>query len=372
MPLAARRIEVHAAGVQGAFYGTLGAMDKAQILNPPSVLAQALEPASRPPRVFDTCKVGIVLRTVLGLEAIAGSFTLFGAEDFWGWFFTLSGITVGMVPAALLWLLTVCALKNRLEHASRVKQLFFLLTMGGLCGFYAGVIAGVLQGLRPVHVLACVLLGMQAALAMMVYLIWRAAAAQPAATAAQLVELQARIRPHFLFNTLNSAIALIRSEPRKAERVLEDLSELFRAALAERNSTTTLGQEIELARHYLAIEQVRFGQRLRVHWQIEPGLQAVPLPLLVLQPLVENAVKHGVEPSSAGADITVLVQKRGQKAHIRVSNTLAQTSGKKGHGMALRNVRDRLLLLHDVECEFRAGIKNGQYQVRIDLPLHGV
>ena len=348
----------------------LRVMDKSQILNPPSVSAQTLEPAARPPRVFDTCKVGIVLRTVLGLEAVAGSFTLFGAEDFWGWFFTLSGITVGMVPAALLWLLTVCALKNRLEHASRIKQLFFLLTMGGLCGFYAGVIAGVLQGLRPVHVLACVLLGMQAALAMMVYLIWRAAAAQPAATAAQLVELQARIRPHFLFNTLNSAIALIRSEPRKAERVLEDLSELFRAALAERNTTTTLGQEISLAQHYLAIEQVRFGQRLRVHWQLDPSLQAVPLPLLVLQPLVENAVKHGVEPSHTGADITVMTQKRGQKVHIRVSNTLPAAAGEKGHGIALRNVRDRLLLLHDVECDFRAGVKGGQYQVRIELPLN--
>ncbi len=346
-------------------------MEKSQILNPPSILAQTLEPVARPQRVFDTCRVGIVLRAVLGLEAVAGSFTLFGAQDFWAWFFALSSITVGMVPAALLWLLTVCALKNRLEHASRIRQLLFLLTMGGLCGFYAGVISGVLQGLQAVNLLACALLGMQAALAMMVYLIWRAAAHQPAATAAQLVELQARIRPHFLFNTLNSAIALIRHEPRKAERVLEDLSELFRAALAERNTTTTLGQEIALAQHYLAIEQVRFGPRLRVHWQLDPALQTVPLPLLILQPLVENAVKHGVEPSSGGADITVLTQKRGQKAHIRVSNTLSSNAGEKGHGMALRNVRDRLLLLHDVECEFRAGIKAGQYQVRIDVPLHG-
>lgn len=347
-------------------------MDKAQILNPPSVLVQALEPAARPQRVFDTCKVGIVLRAVLGLEAIAGSLTLFGATDFWSWFLELSSITVGVVPAALLWLLTVCALKNRLEHASRLRQLLFLLSIGGLCGFYAAVIWGVLQdGLQAPKLLASVLLGMQAALAMMVYLVWRAAAQQPAATAAQLVELQARIRPHFLFNTLNSAIALIRGEPRKAERVLEDLSELFRAALAARDATATLGQEIALAQHYLAIEQVRFGERLRVHWQLDPSLEQVPLPLLILQPLVENAVKHGVEPSHSGADITVLTQKRGQKVHIRVSNTLSAAAGEKGHGMALRNVRDRLLLLHDVECDFRAGIKSGQYQVHIEVPLNG-
>jgi two-component system sensor histidine kinase AlgZ len=94
------------------------------------------------------------------------------------------------------------------------------------------------------------------------------------------------------------------------------------------------------------------------------------MPLLILQPLVENAVKHGVEPSREGADIAVLTQKRGQKVHIRVSNTLAAEAGKKGHGIALRNVRDRLLLLHDVECDFRAGVKGGQYQVRIEVPLH--
>ena len=117
-------------------------------------------------------------------------------------------------------------------------------------------------------------------------------------------------------------------------------------------------------------EKLIIGQRLRVHWQLDPSLQAVPLPLLVLQPLVENAVKHGVEPSHTGADITVMTQKRGQKVHIRVRNTLPAAAGEKGHGIALRNVRDRLLLLHDVECDFRAGVKGGQYQVRIELPLN--
>ena len=344
-------------------------MDKAQILNPPSLLAQSLGPELRPPRVFDTCRVGIVLRTVLALEVLAGSIALFTSDGLWNWLTQISTITLGAMPAVLIWLLTVCAMKNRLERASRFQQVLFLQAMGALCGFYAGTILALLSELHPQHILACVLLGMQMAAMMMVYLVWRAAAAQPAATTAQLVELQARIRPHFLFNTLNSAIALIRGEPRKAERVLEDLSELFRAALAPRDALVTLGQEIALAQNYLAIEQVRFGERLRVHWQIDPALAATPMPALILQPLVENAVKHGVEPSREGADIAVLTQKRGQMAHIRVSNTMPEAAGEKGHGIALRNVRDRLLLLHDLECDFRAGVKNGQYQVRIEVPL---
>jgi two-component system sensor histidine kinase AlgZ len=105
---------------------------------------------------------------------------------------------------------------------------------------------------------------------MLAGLFWRAKARTPAATAARLAELQSRIRPHFLFNTLNSAIALVRAEPAKAEAVLEDLSELFRHALADPAESVTLGQEIALAQRYLAIEQMRFGERLQVQWSLDP------------------------------------------------------------------------------------------------------
>ncbi len=340
-----------------------------EILSPSILAPVALAPAHKPPRVFDTCKVGIVLRTVLGLEIVIATVALFVTQGFGLWLTQTALITVGALPAALAWLLVICAVKNKLEHSSRAWQFFFASVLGYCCGLYAGAVLMFLRDFSPQHIWASGLVGMQASLAMMVYLIWRAAAQQPAATAAQLSELQARIRPHFLFNTLNSAIALIRSEPRRAERVLEDLSELFRGALAERTATVTLEEEIELAKHYLAIEQVRFEGRLRVIWDIDPAVNKTQVPALILQPLVENAVKHGVEPSSSGADILVMTQRRGDMAHIRVCNTVTESQGAKGHGIALKNVRDRLVLLHDVQCEFRAGIKNGQYQVRIDIPL---
>jgi two-component system sensor histidine kinase AlgZ len=180
--------------------------------------------------------------------------------------------------------------------------------------------------------------------------------------------LQSRIRPHFLFNTLNSAIALVRAEPAKAEALLEDLSDLFRHALVEQGEATTLAEEIQLAGRYLAIEQVRFGERLQVQWVLDPAAGAARVPPLLLQPLVENAVKHGVEPNARGGKLRITTERRGARAIVRIANTVAEESAG-GHGMALDNVRARLALLHDVQSEFSAGIKDGLYQVRIALPL---
>jgi two-component system, LytTR family, sensor histidine kinase AlgZ len=199
-------------------------------------------------------------------------------------------------------------------------------------------------------------------------LIWRAQQRTPASAAARLSELQSRIRPHFLFNTLNSAIALVRAEPAKAEMLLEDLSELFRSALVDQGEAVTLKQEIELAKRYLAIEQVRFGSRLRVQWAIDPITLQAKLPPLLLQPLVENAVKHGVEPSAIGADVKISAQQRAGVIVIKITNTAPGGQGKAGHGVALQNVQDRLRLLHDVQASFRCTWVDGIYQVRMEIP----
>jgi two-component system sensor histidine kinase AlgZ len=205
-------------------------------------------------------------------------------------------------------------------------------------------------------------------------LVLRARGRTPAATTARLEELQARIRPHFLFNTLNTAIALVREEPAKAEAMLEDLAELFRRALADPEQAVTLADEIALAERYLAIEQVRFGERLAIRWDLDPAASAARLPALLLQPLVENAVKHGVEPSPEGAQLRIRTERRGALAVIEVTNSLpplrwAEQPLPRGHGIALANVRDRLRLLHDVQAQFSAGLEQKNYRVRIVVPL---
>jgi two-component system sensor histidine kinase AlgZ len=168
---------------------------------------------------------------------------------------------------------------------------------------------------------------------------WRERVRREAAD--RLDALTARIRPHFLFNTLNTAAALVAEQPAAAERTLEDLSELFRANLEERAPRIPLGEEVALVRRYLAIERRRLGERLRVNWDLEPGSEDALIPPLLLQPLVENAVTHGVEPSAAGGRLVIRTRRAGRRLEIAVENPMT-TAGEAGHGIGLAGVRARL------------------------------
>ena len=319
--------------------------------------------------VFDACQIGVVLRAVLFVEIVVSVAVMFSAQGLLDWVTRLSLLTGGALPATLAWLLILCGSKRILSRFQAPHQYALAVLLGGLAGLYGCAVLSMAGLLDVVPWLASAFAGVLLAAVLVAALVMRAKGRTPADTAARLTELQSRIRPHFLFNTLNSAIALVRAEPATAERMLEDLSELFRHALIEPGDSVTLADEIALAQRYLAIEQVRFGERLRVHWTLDPLAHGARLPPLLLQPLVENAVRHGVEPSESGADIYISSQRRSSVVVIKVRNTVPSGQGAGGHGLALRNVRDRLSLLHDVQGQFYSHFKNGVYQVRMEVPL---
>jgi len=322
-----------------------------------------------PVLVFDACQVGVVLRAVLFVETVMGAGAMFGAVNPVDWLWRMAFLSGAALPGTLAWLVVACSLKNLLARLpARAQQ-----ACGALLGAAAGAFGCALVALAnltpgPAPWLASAMTGALLAAALVAALVLRARGRTPADTTARLAELQARIRPHFLFNTLNSAIALVREDPARAEAILEDLSDLFRHALAERGEAVTLADEIGLARRYLAIEQVRFGERLQVEWALDPRAEGARVPPLVLQPLVENAVKHGVEPSPGGAQVKISTQRRGGTVVIKVTNTVPAGQGRGGHGVAQANVRDRLRLLHDVQAQFQTALKDGVYQVRMEVP----
>lgn len=325
--------------------------------------------------VFDTCQVGMTLRVVVFLELFLATAALFMVVDAMSWLLRFAYWTAAVLPAAVVWLLVVCAAKKWLQRRSEFVQWALCLELGAACGVLACAMLTLGDTVRLAVWGASASAGMLLATMMVTLLKLRASIATPATAAARLSQLQSRIRPHFLFNTINSAIALIRIEPKKAEAVLTDLSTLFRGVLQDQGSSVALTQELDLARRYLDIEKVRFDERLQVQWDVQVDTDSVYLPVLTLQPLVENAVKHAVECSTQRIDVWVRCLKRSGYIRIEVQNTLANTSKLEqqrtvGNGIALRNVRERLQLMYDLESEFKAGLReDGTFLVRMELPV---
>ena len=347
--------------------------------------SEAQAPSGSP---LDICHVGVVLRVVLGVQlvvALAQSFQALGPADaLTRW----AQSAVVSLPASLLWLVVACAASRWLTRQRDVWQWVAAMGLGAVVGALAqwqlawlDLLGTVPRGgwaLVPPMLTGAALAGVGLA-----WLKHRAHSQLPAHAAARLAELQARIRPHFLFNTLNTAIALVQIDPQRAEAVLEDLAELFRQALTSPSVRTTLAEEIELARRYLSIEQLRFGERVTVRWELDDAAAQAEVPALILQPLVENAVRHGIEANPLGGWIVVRTKVQAGLAVLTVSNsvpTQGPSPATAGHGIALRNVRQRLKLMHDVESDFDAGLQRAApggdagrqppvYVVRVAVPL---
>lgn len=197
----------------------------------------------------------------------------------------------------------------------------------------------------------------------------RARAQSPALAEARLLALTARIRPHFLFNALNGILGVIRSDPRRAETALEELADLFRVLMRENAELVPLSEEIAVARQYLSLERLRLGDRIQVDWDMT-ACPPDPLVLpLMLQPLLENAVYHGIEPATEAGDIRIRFERRGDRLRLELSNPmLSADRHAQGNHMALANIRERLLLFFDLEAVMTTEITAGRFHVTIEFP----
>jgi len=188
---------------------------------------------------------------------------------------------------------------------------------------------------------------------------------------AQLQALKARIRPHFLFNSMNTIASLISISPAKAEKAVEDLSDLFRASLKEK-TVHSLHDELELTRSYLSIEQLRLGERLSAEWQLGIDNDELEIPALSLQPLVENAIYHGIEPLPEGGNIKITSQIDNNRLCLSVSNPLGHEKGpqhSRSNRMAQDNIQQRLKLMYGDRAKFETEQQQHQYIARLWIPI---
>jgi len=278
-------------------------------------------------------------------------------------------ITVTVQPIAILSVLLLGAANDwlhRLEYRSAVSMIVLAETAITLLVLRFG---SLFLGTGMEDAARYTLLAVATTVMLIGYFNLRNRALSPALAEARLQALQARIRPHFLFNSINAVLSLIRAEPRRAEAALEDMADLFRVLMADNRNLAPLEDEVELCRQYLALEHLRLGERLRIDWHVDKMPKDALMPPLVLQPLLENAVYHGIEPSIEPGVVSINIFHVRNQVHMVLRNPYRQDGNHHaGNKMALGNIRERLALHFDAEASLQVRVGDSEYEVHITIP----
>jgi two-component system sensor histidine kinase AlgZ len=316
----------------------------------------------------DFRNLGVVARVLLGVNALAFTAVLAAVP---GWGAALERfllVAARLEPAlavtlAVLYMLSGALARLRYWQGGAAVVALTLAVSGAL--HLASAAAGdASAGLARTLALAAI-----AALLLLAYLRLLTRAYSPALAEARLQALLSRIRPHFLFNSLNAVLSLIRRDPRRAERALEDLSDLFRVLMQDNRSFVPLGDEIALLERYASLEQLRLGERLKVVWELDTAPRDALMPPMILQPLLENAIYHGIEPEAGEGRVVVRIEKRGARVFARIDNPyIEEHAHRAGNRMALENIRERLQLFFDIEARIDMRVAGERYVVEIAMP----
>jgi two-component system sensor histidine kinase AlgZ len=321
-------------------------------------------------RLPNFCNLGIMLRSLVVVNLLLAAGAAIRAPGPGAAVFEFVAFAAFGEPILFASLLALCASRrwlHALGYAGSIAAVaVFEVALSGLAWSSFGRVFGDRPEMSFVQVAVMVLIVTGITLA---YFDLRARALSPAIADARIQALQARIRPHFLYNSINAVISLIRSEPRRAERALEDMADLFRVLMSDNRTLAPIGEEVELARQYLAIESLRLGERLRVSWRIDAMPADALVPPLMLQPLVENAVYHGIEPSPGGGEVAIDIRREGPQLVLTLANPVPGAGrSPAGNRMAIANIRERLQLHFDAEATMKSEVTDGSYRVTIRMP----
>jgi two-component system, LytTR family, sensor histidine kinase AlgZ len=313
--------------------------------------------------------LGILLRILLSVNALALVAVIVKSPSLSGLGAAMLEVAALVEPLLILVLVSLYLINGVLARLPYLTGALVViaLTLALTTALYFGT-----SGYLPIELSGIgrywLLVGLVTAM-LLCYFDLRGRALSPALAEARLQALQARIRPHFLFNSINAVLSLIRQEPKRAEIALEDMAELFRVLMADNRELTSLKREVELCKQYLNLEQLRLGDRLKIEWHIDKMPADALIPPLVLQPLLENAVYHGIEPRTEPGVVSINIYASRDEVHAVLKNPYALTgSHHAGNKMAIGNIRERLQLHFDAEASLTSRVLDDAYQVHIVLP----
>jgi two-component system sensor histidine kinase AlgZ len=328
------------------------------------------ETAAPTPRhvIPDGCNMGVLLRVLGTVFALAAVAALAGSASPPDAVNALLRTMSFVAPTTLATLMLWCAARRSLPLLAVPVQRVIAWLIPAVLAFVVSLLfdapAGAWGAVSQLAVAFALGVGFQH------YAELRERAFSPAVVEAKYQALQSRIRPHFLFNSLNAVLSVIRTEPAKAERMLESIAELFRAVMADTRKLVPLAQELDLCRNYVEIEQTRLGNRLAVDWQIGAYHPRAKVPQLLLQPVIENAIRYGAEKLAGKAEIVVRVRQHGFQLEVFVSNPIApERPEREGNQIGLANIRGRLALIYDLEAKVEAQTRRDRFELTMTLPV---
>lgn len=348
-------------------------------------MTAATDPTSQDTQVYlpDFCAAGTLFIVLLVAELVAIVLTLAAHTPDGQFLLLLSKTSFFVLWLTLLGSAIMCQLRSRLERAGKTRAFVIsfvvLVLMSLVVAELAWQLPWRLTGtsiidashadfiLRTLAISAII-----SALAMRYLYVaseWRRSIVLEAQ--ARISALQALIRPHFLFNSMNTIAALTRSDPLQAEEAVEDLSDLLRASLSSTRDRTSLKEELEVAAIYQRIEKLRLGDRLSIRWDISELPMRARIPSLTIQPLVENAIYHGIELLPEGGEITIAGKRDGRYLQIAVSNPVApgKSRDKEGNKMAMTNIQQRFELAYGSRASVKVDDGNDTFTVTLRFPV---
>lgn len=333
----------------------------------------------------DFCNIRVVFAVVVAAELLAIILSIVSfsdASEFWS--------SLGMRSLFIQWIalgssVLLCFMRSRLKRLSAAESGMLALSIILLVSM---IVARLSCGLLVLQTNCEQLMMQTLAVSFIIgllslhylYMQNRLAMQQKAEADARFDALQARIRPHFLFNSMNTIAYLAGKDPAMAEKVTEDLAELFRATMSDANRIGNLDSEIELAQGYLNIEKIRLAERLEVRWHLSETIRQcakqVELPFLTLQPLLENAIYHGIEPQTEGGVIEITIRDHDDQVIVRIDNPLPikdnnhkRTAHRQGNQLAQQNIKQRFASMFEENAQVSYSEEGDRYRVVLQFPI---
>lgn len=316
-----------------------------------------------------------LLKILIGILYIMCVFSFIGLEHMSEYFSRLNSTIIFIYPFIIIELVLLWLSNNIIKKISPFSKIIFLI---GVTILDIYIIESLTKGnfyffdgnLEPLISESIVGLGLL--FFFLIYFDWNEKNNNPDQLKAQLLALQSKMQPHFLFNTINTIVYLIKNDPSKARKMLIDLAEIFRANLFDNDDNmTTIDSEINISKKYLEIERIRLGERLNVVWNINPNIDKYKMPKFILQPLIENSVLHGIQNLESGGKIEVSIECKNKYINFVVVNDFNKLSTikKRGNGVSLKNMEKRMNMIYNSDFHMNESHEDGKYKTEIKIPM---